>query len=78
MRDVFNQSTNACDSNMDEYKPIKTAFDSDMSATWKLCGRGGAMKRELYPCHCCAIHDENISIPNAENNKKFISLVFCF
>jgi hypothetical protein len=64
MEDVYNQSTSGNQRSDTEYKPISTAFDSDMSATWKLCGKGGAMKREIYPCHCCAIHDENIAIPN--------------
>jgi hypothetical protein len=53
------------------HNPIATAFDSDMSATWKLCGKGGAMKRDLYTCHCCAIHDDLIAVPNSENCSKW-------
>jgi uncharacterized protein len=67
MKEVHNQSVSGPYNFLSPYFPIKTAFDSDMSATWKLCGKGGAMKRELYPCHCCAIHDSNIALPNHEN-----------
>jgi hypothetical protein len=66
MRDVFNQSTNGPKIIQGFHNPIDTAFDSDMSATWKLCGKGGAMKRELYPCHCCAVNDQLIAVPNSE------------
>jgi hypothetical protein len=70
MKDVFDQSTNAQDIIPGLHNPFATAFESDMSATWKLCGRGGAMKRELYPCHCCARHDGLIAVPNLENCSK--------
>jgi hypothetical protein len=71
MKDVFNQSTNGPNIIPGLHNPIETAFDSDMSATWKLCGKGGAMKRELHPCHCCAIHDDLIAVPNSEKCSKW-------
>jgi hypothetical protein len=67
MKEVHNQSVVGPMNSLGPFHPIKTAFDSDMSATWKLCGKGGAMKRELHPCHCCAIHDTCIALPNPDN-----------
>lgn len=49
---------------LDSY-PIKSAMDSDLSATWKLCARGGAAKRKKYPCTMCAVCDESLEKANA-------------
>lgn len=46
------------------FRPIIAPLDSDMSATWKLCGRGGATKKKKHPCHICAVHDEELEIHN--------------
>lgn len=56
----------------DKYKPLKLAFNSDMSAGWKIRGIGGAAKRETHPCHCCAITSDNLAVPNHE-----LCLRFC-
>lgn len=45
--------------------PIESAMDSDLSATWKLCGKGGATKVKLFPCHMCSIEDTELVRPNA-------------
>jgi hypothetical protein len=39
MKEVFDQSTNNKNIASGKFNTIETAFDSDMSATWKLFGR---------------------------------------
>lgn len=54
-----------------EFKPLKMAFNSDLSAGWKIRGIGGAAKRENMPCHCCAILSDDLAAPNNVQCSKF-------
>lgn len=53
------------------YQPIKMAFNSDLSAGWKVRGIGGAAKRETRPCHCCAITSDDLAVPNGKLCSKY-------
>ena len=49
-----------------DFKDLDIKTNTDMSATWKILGVGGAAKREKYPCHCCSIYSDDLSVPNRE------------
>ena len=43
---------------------VELAHNADLSAQWKFLGKGRAFKRKTYPCHCCAITDKDMMVPN--------------
>jgi hypothetical protein len=43
---------------------VELAHNADLSAQWKFLGKGGAYKRDTYPCHCCAIKNDSLLVPN--------------
>jgi hypothetical protein len=47
------------------YMGLDVAINSDMSGTWKLFDKGGAMKVKRLPCINCAILSEKCHEPNA-------------
>lgn len=44
--------------------PLKIAFNSDLSAGWKIRGIGGAAKQKTLPCHCCAVRSDDLATAN--------------
>jgi hypothetical protein len=43
---------------------VTLTHNADLSAQWKFLGRGGTIKRDNRPCHCCSITDEDLLAPN--------------
>ena len=41
-------------------KAMMMTMQSDLSAHWKLLGRGGATKVHKNPCHLCDVHDDSL------------------
>jgi hypothetical protein len=53
-------------------KPPEIHFNADLSAQWKLIGRGyGCKSRDGHPCHVCAIHDRDLHVSNAVHCNKW-------
>ena len=65
--DFFNaERSDARESIIDgAFMPLTVQTNADMSATWKGLGRGGAVKRDKFPCHCCSIQSKELVVPNA-------------
>jgi hypothetical protein len=65
--DFFKGETSDLESSIIEgsYRPLKVYANTDMLATWKGIGLGGAVKRDTNPCHCCSIQSKELVIPNA-------------
>ena len=65
--DFFKGETSDLEASINEgiYRPLKVHTNADMSATWKGIGRGGAVKRDTNPCHCCSIQSKKLITPNA-------------
>jgi hypothetical protein len=47
------------------FKPMNVTTEADLSATWKMTGRGGGAKTCEQPCHCCGIRSKNLHRPAA-------------
>ncbi len=47
------------------FKPMNVTTEADLSATWKMTGRGGGAKTCHHPCHCCGITSNNLHRPAA-------------
>jgi hypothetical protein len=55
-----------CFEKLNGSKPFTLLFNGDLSAHWKLTGRGYGMKsHDGYPCHLCAIKDNCTHVPNS-------------
>ena len=39
--------------NIPDIKPLNITSTNDMSATWKMLGKGGTAKVKEFFCHCC-------------------------
>lgn len=52
-------------------KPLEIAMNSDMSATWKGLGQGGAAKVCNMPCHCCPIESDNLAVGTRHRCTRF-------
>ena len=46
-------------------KPLKISSCSDMSATWKMTGKGGTAKVKEFFCHCCDTTSDEIAHHNS-------------
>ena len=45
---------------IENWKPMNVTTEADLSATWKMLGRGGGAKVIEYPCHCCGCHSDDL------------------
>jgi len=52
---------------------LLVSTETDLSATWKGLGRGGAAKVNKCPCHCCSILSDNLVCPNDTLCQKWYS-----
>ena len=48
-------------------KPFEITSTSDMSATWKMTGKGGTAKVKTFFCHCCGLTSDQIHYNNEKN-----------
>jgi hypothetical protein len=48
-----------------KFKPMNVTTEADLSATWKMTGRGGGAKTCKQPCQCCGIRSKNLHRPAA-------------
>jgi len=46
-----------------DYKAVQMPTDGDMKMHWSGTAGGGAAKVVNHPCHCCAIHSDDIALP---------------
>jgi hypothetical protein len=51
--------------------PFYMACKVNLSAAWKGLMRGGGAKVHAHPCHCCAIHSDDLHHPNTERCDRF-------
>jgi hypothetical protein len=66
---ILAQIDHACQVELPQQYGIKAPnckTHCDMSARWKIMGRGGAMKQKIHACECCAITRDMIDQPNPE------------
>jgi hypothetical protein len=54
------------------YKCLEVLTNCDMAATFRGTCRGGGAKVKKMPCYCCAIHDDELVLPN-----QFLCVRFC-
>ena len=47
------------------WHPFDVQKNADMSAIWKMLGRGGDTKCKKNPCHCCAAESNGLTTPSA-------------
>jgi hypothetical protein len=50
-------------------KPLTTAANCDLSASWKCLCKGGAAKVSNLPCHCCALYKTKWATPASTGSK---------
>ena len=51
------------DNGIQKWLPLNVTTEADLSATWKLLGRGGGAKVIRNPCHCCGIDSDDLHHP---------------
>ena len=66
-RPMFDFCSSLAVDGFNDMLPFILATEIDMSATWKGLCRGGGAKVANYPCHCCAIHSNDLAVPNECN-----------
>jgi hypothetical protein len=62
---MFAFLNNASLNGMANFKAMNVTTEADLSATWKMTGRGGGAKTCQHPCHCCGITSNNLHRPAA-------------
>lgn len=60
---------------INNYKPIMSCMDCDLSATWKLLMSGGAMRNKKFACHLCAEKDTCVGEHNAIRCERFCEIL---
>jgi hypothetical protein len=52
-------------------KPMNITAEVDMSAAWKMIGRGGGSNAKIRPCHCCGAHRDHMHHPKRQQCNRF-------
>jgi hypothetical protein len=74
-RSVLESVKNLTINYINNFKPIRSCMDCDLSATWKLTMSGGAMRNKKFACHLCAEKDTFVGEHKAVRCKTYCEVL---